>query len=80
VELSQPARELMDNQAFKTAIEEVTHKYYEAWQTTHEKDVEMREKFYMAHRIIKQVKMHIVMYRDEGKLNQKHVVRDIKRS
>lgn len=78
--LSQPAQELLDNPAFKTALEEIAHKYYEAWQTTNDKDVELREKFYWAHRIVKQVKMHIVMYADEAKLNQKNVVRDIKRS
>jgi len=69
----------MDNPAFKAAIDEVTSKYYEVWETTDLKDTEFREKLYMAHRLIKQVKVHILTYVSEGKLEQKSIVTDLKR-
>jgi hypothetical protein len=69
----------MDNKAYNQALEEVTSKYYKAWEATDIKDVELREKLYMAHRLIKQVGLHISIYVSEGKLEQKNIVSDIKR-
>ena len=79
MELTQPAKELLDNKAFKTALEEVSSKYIEAWGNTKVTDVETREKLHSAFQIIKYVKMHIVTYATEGELKQKNIVSDIKR-
>ena len=78
-ELTQPAKELLDNKAFRTALEEVSNKYIEAWDKTKTTDVETREQLYSAYQIIKYVKMHIVTYATEGELKQKNIVSDIKR-
>lgn len=78
-ELTQPAKELMNNKAFKTALEEMSSKYIEAWDNTKTTDVEAREKLYSAYKMIKYVKMHIVTYATEGEIKQKNIVSDIKR-
>jgi len=78
-ELTQPAKELMENKAFLTALEEVSSKYIKAWDKTKPNDVEMREKLYSAYQVIKYVKVHIVTYVNDGELEQKNIVSDLKR-
>ncbi len=79
MELSQPAKDLMNNPAFKTALEEVSSKYIQAWEGTVETNTVGREKLYMAYKMVKYVEKHIVTYATEGELKQKNIVSDIKR-
>jgi len=57
----------------------VSNKYIQAWEATKPTEVDMREKLFTAYKMVKYVKLHIVTYAQDGELEQKNIVSDIKR-
>ena len=77
LELSQAARDLQKNPAYKNAFNDVEEHYLKLWKETNIKDKEEREILYMAIRLLKEVKSHIEIRVSEGDAYIKQVDKDV---
>lgn len=80
LKLSQAAKELMNNPAYKNAFEDVEHCYLDMWKKTDPRDVGAREILYLTHQLIRKVKAHLLKRVNEGDAFIKLVEKDVKKT
>ena len=66
LELSQSAKALMKNPAYKKAFEDVEQYYLNMWKATEPRDKEAREILYLTTQLIQKVKAHLEKRVSEG--------------
>lgn len=73
IELGEKARSVVENETFKDAFVAVRNRYIESLINTAEDDTAVREKAYMAVRMLDEVESHIISVMDKGKLAKQHL-------
>ena len=64
------AREVLDNEAFQQAFDDIERELIEAWKTSPQRDVEGREKLHLSLTLLNKVKSCITTTLETGKLAQ----------
>lgn len=73
IELGEKARSVVENETYKDAFVTVRNRYIESLINTAEEDTAVREKAYMAIRMLDEVESHLTSVMDKGKLAKQHL-------
>ncbi len=73
IELGEKARSVVENETYKDAFVTVRNRYIESLINTAEGDTNVREKAYIAVRMLDEVESHLISVMDKGKLAKQHL-------
>jgi len=69
------AQELIDDPTLNKMFVGLEKQYLEAWQETNAKDTDERERLFHAFRVLQDIKVHLRVMADSGRLAQEHLQR-----
>ncbi len=73
IELGEKARSVVENETYKDAFVTVRNRYIESLINTAEGETAVREKAYMAVRMLDEIESQLISVMDKGKLAKQHL-------